>query len=44
VATLAGYLRASNGNMLAFAIMNNGVSTSTVGRNFQDKVCQALAK
>ena len=44
VATLAGYLRASNGNMLAFAIMNNGVSTSSVGRNFQDRVCQALAK
>lgn len=44
VSTLAGYMRASNGNMLAFAIMNNGVATSAQGRNFQDRVCQALAK
>lgn len=44
VSTLSGYMRASNGNMLAFSIMNNGVATSTIGRNFQDRVCQALAK
>ncbi len=44
VSTLAGYVRASNGNMLAFSIMNNGVSSSGVGRAYQDKVCQELAK
>ena len=44
VSTLAGYVKASNGNMLAFSIMNNGVSSSAVGKNYQDKVCQALAK
>lgn len=44
VSTLAGYVRASNGNLLAFSVMNNGVSSSAVGRTYQDKVCQALAK
>ena len=44
VSTLAGYVKASNGNMLAFSIMNNGVSLSAVGTNYQDKLCQALAK
>lgn len=44
VSTLSGYLRASNGNILAFAIMNNGVPSSSVGRAFQDKVCQAMAR
>ena len=44
VATLAGYMKASNGNMLAFSIMNNGIPSNATGRNFQDRVCQALAK
>lgn len=44
VSTLAGYVRASNGNMLAFSIMNNGVPSSATGRSYQDRVCQALAK
>ena len=44
VSTLSGYVRASNGNMLAFSIMNNGVPSSSVGRNYQDRVCQELAK
>ena len=42
VSTLAGYALADNGHMLAFAIMNQGVRKSAVGRAFQDEVCQAL--
>lgn len=41
---LAGYVTASNGHILAFSIMNNGVMTASVGRNFQDRLCQELAK
>lgn len=44
VSTLAGYVTASNGHFLAFAIMNNGVKTSAEGRAFQDKVCAVLAE
>lgn len=44
VSTLAGYVRASNGNLLAFSIMLNGVSKSATGRAYQDRVCQALAE
>ena len=44
VSTLAGYVRASNGHMLAFAIMNNGVESSSIGRAVQDKVCAVLAE
>ena len=44
VATLAGYVKASNGKMLAFSIMNNNIPSNATGRNFQDRVCQALAK
>lgn len=44
VSTLAGYVRTSQGHMLAFSIMNNGLKTSSIGRAFQNKVCQTLAK
>ncbi len=44
VSTLSGYVRASNGNILAFSVMNNGVSSSAIGRAYQDRVCQELAK
>ena len=44
VSTLSGYVRASNGNLLAFSIMNNGVPSSATGRAYQDRVCQELAK
>ena len=42
VSTLAGYALADNGHMLAFAIMNQGLRKLSVGRDFQDEVCQAL--
>ncbi len=44
VSCLAGYVRASNGHLLAFSIMNNGVLKSATGRDFQDRVCQELAR
>lgn len=42
VSALAGYLTAGNGNRYAFAIMNQGILSTATGRNFQDRVCQAL--
>lgn len=44
VSTLAGYVRASNGNLLAFSIMVNGVLKNSVGHSLQDRICQALAR
>lgn len=44
VSTLAGYATASNGNRLAFAIFNQGILNSTEGRDFQDKVCNAIVQ
>ena len=44
VSTLAGYCRASNGHQLCFAILNQGVVKSSDGREFQNKVCEALCK
>lgn len=44
VSTLAGYVRASNGNLLAFSIMVNGVLKNAVGHSLQDRICQALAQ
>lgn len=41
---LCGYVTASNGHHLAFSIMNNGVLKSQTGRNYQDRVCQELAR
>ena len=44
VSSLSGYVRASNGNLLAFAIINNGNLRTATGHNFQDRICQILAK
>lgn len=44
VSTLAGYALAANGHMLAFAIMNQGISSSGEAHRFQDAVCQALCR
>ncbi|MCM1108294.1 MAG: D-alanyl-D-alanine carboxypeptidase/D-alanyl-D-alanine-endopeptidase [Clostridium sp.] len=44
VATLAGYARSSNGHLLAFSIMNQGISRARQGRDFQDSVCQWLCR
>lgn len=42
VSTLAGYATAPNGHIIAFSIMNQGILRSSTGRNFQDRVCQAI--
>lgn len=44
VSCLSGYVTASNGHLLAFSIMNNGLIKVATGRNFQDRVCQVLAQ
>ena len=42
VSSLAGYATAPNGHLLAFAIINQGVSKASIGRRFQNRVCKAL--
>jgi len=44
IVSLAGYLTAANGHTLAFAIINQGVNSSGIGRSFQDKICQELCR
>ena len=44
VSSLAGYCRAANQHLLAFCIINQGVMKNAEGRDFQDKVCEALCK
>lgn len=44
VSALTGYVRASNGNLLAFSIINNGNRTASEARAYQDRVCEVLAE
>ena len=44
VSTLSGYVTASNGHVLAFSILVNNVSSSSVGRQLQDLLCIDMAK
>ena len=44
ISSLAGFLTTATGHTLAFAIINQGVSSSAMGRAFQDKVCQELCR
>ena len=44
VSSLAGYLTASNGHLICFAIINNGGLTNSPMRNFQNKICVALCQ
>ena len=44
VSSLSGYVTASNGHILAFAIINNGLLKSATGHNIQDRICQELAR
>ncbi len=39
VSSLSGYLTASNGHLLTFSIINQGIPRSSLGREFQDQVC-----
>ena len=41
---LAGYLTASNGHQIAFAIMNQNVLSGREARKFQDTVCDILIR
>ena len=44
VSTLAGYCTAANGHQLCFSMINQGIMNSETGRNFQDRVCNALCE
>ncbi len=44
VSALAGYCTAANGHQLCFSIINQGIMKSDTGRNFQDRVCNALCE
>ena len=44
VSSLSGYLTASNGHLIAFSIINNGLLKSATGQNLQDRICQELAR
>ena len=44
ISTLSGYLTASNGHILSFSIMNQGVTSGKQGRDFQDQVCILLCQ
>lgn len=44
VSSLAGYAVAANNHMLVFSIINQGIMKADDGRNFQDKVCNALCR
>ena len=44
ITSLAGYLTTASGHVLAFAIINQGVDSASMGRAFQDKVCIELCK
>lgn len=44
ISSLAGYCRAANQHLLAFCIINQGIMKNAEGRNFQDRVCEALCR
>ena len=43
ISSLAGYVKAGNGDMLAFVIINQNVLRGKEARAFQDKICEILA-
>ncbi|MGP1435997.1 MAG: D-alanyl-D-alanine carboxypeptidase/D-alanyl-D-alanine endopeptidase [Phocaeicola sp.] len=43
VSSLAGYVRAGNGHMLAFVIINQNIMKQKEARDIQDKICITLA-
>lgn len=44
VSSLAGYIDASNGHLLCFAIINQGLRRAAMGRDWQDEVCRLLTR
>ena len=43
VSSLAGYVKAANGHMLSFAIINQNVLKMSDARRFQDQLCEIMA-
>ena len=44
ISSIAGYATAPNGNLLAFCIINQGITSKSKAHNFQDKVCKAICE
>lgn len=44
ISSLAGYLTSGDGRQLCFAIINQGVMRNQDGKDFQDRVCNALCE
>lgn len=44
VSCLAGYLTASNGHLVAFSIMNNGLKKVAEGKRFEDRICEIICE
>lgn len=44
ISSLAGYCTASNGHLLCFAIINQGIMNGKNARDFQDRVCTVLCQ
>ena len=44
VSSLAGYLTSSDGHMLAFSIICNGVPAAAEAKALQDKICRILTQ
>lgn len=44
VSALAGYCTAANGHQLCFSIINMGIRKAAYGRNFQDRLCEAMCR
>lgn len=44
VSSLAGYVKNSAGDMIAFVIINQNILNGKEARNFQDKICELLAQ
>lgn len=44
ISSLSGVLTAGNGHVITFSIINQGVSSGSEGRSFQDKVCVRLCQ
>lgn len=42
VSSLSGYATSPEGHILVFSIINQGISKASDGRDWQDKVCEAL--
>lgn len=42
VSSLSGYCNASNGHLMAFTVICNGVLRGSIGRSVQDKICHIL--